>query len=317
MINLSYHLSEEIKENLSIVDKLRTQILTTPLKPRTENLLKYQSDIEKAYWGLTLAKNPITKTQAYKLMSKPLPKKLNDYQKEVVSYIETLRLIREYWTASKSQISSKNILEIYNISCKSVFGSTSTYFRSKESEVADILKFIESGNDHPVIQAGLLQIEITKLSPFENGTGRVAKLLSHLMFSKHGYDLRGLLILEDYYRSDLVSLKEALESIEKDKNATFWLEYFTEGVKKSYQNTLKLVTDPTKSKFSPNFYKLSDRQKSIMEKMNNPEVKISNKEVCKMFKISQITASRDLSKMVNLGLLLPHNKGRSTFYTKA
>jgi len=35
-----------------------------------------------------------------------------------------------------------------------------------------------------------------------------------------------------------------------------------------------------------------------------------------MFKVSQITASRDLSKLGALGLLFIHGKGRSVYYTK-
>jgi len=61
---------------------------------------------------------------------------------------------------------------------------------------------------------------------------------------------------------------------------------------------------------------LNDRQNKILERLENPNLKITNKDVQKMFGVSQITASRDLSKMANLGILLPHGKGRSVFYTK-
>ena len=134
------------------------------------------------------------------------------------------------------------------------------------------------------------------------------------MLAKYGYDLRGLLILEDYYRNEIVSLKEAINSIEKYKNATKWLEYFTEGVKEGTEKVLKTLSE--RSDLSGYSWKLNERQKKILDNFNSPDAKITNKKVQKMFVISQITASRDLSKMVNLGLLLPHGKGRSVFYTK-
>ena len=71
-----------------------------------------------------------------------------------------------------------------------------------------------------------------------------------------------------------------------------------------------------KNNASASLWRLSNRQKLIMEKLENPNIKITNREVAKMFAVSQITASRDLSKMVNLGILLPHGKGRSVYYTK-
>ncbi len=315
MAILSYNLSDIIQSNLHSIEDLRTKVLITPLKPRQEQKIRWEANINKSYWGLKLAENPLTKSQMSKLMSKPVSKKLNNHEKEVLSYMNTLNLIREYWTAHNQALTPKNILEIYDLSCKEVFGSTASYYKSKTDEIKKILNFIESGKDHPVIKAGLLQIEIIKLSPFENGTGRVAKLLSHLMLARFGYDLRGLLVLEDYYRNDLVSLKEATTSIEKHKNATKWLEYFTEGVKQGMEKTLKLLTTIDNSK-SGSLWRLTDRQKKILDSFNNPESKITNKIIQKNFKVSQITASRDLSKMVNLGVLLPHGKGRSVFYTK-
>ncbi len=316
MINLSYHLSESIENNLKEIEALRIKILTIPLKPKSELRLKWESNIEKIYWGLTLADNSLSKTQMAKLLVNPLPKKFKDEEKEVISYMKTLIFIRENWTASTSALNPKNILDIYDLSCKNVFGSTLAYYKSKEPEIKKILEFIESGKDHPIIKAGLIQIEIIKLSPFENGTGRVARLLSHLMLSRFGYDLRGLLVLEDYYREDLVSLKEAITSIEKYKNATKWLEYFIEGVKSGMEKTLKNVQNNSQNTTSNLQWKLSERQKKILESLENPNLKVTNKDVQRMFNVSQITASRDLSKMANLGILLPHGKGRSIFYTK-
>lgn len=310
MINLSYHLSENLVADLKEIETLKIKILNYPILPKNELKLRWEANINKTYWGLTLADNPLTKNQMAKLMISPLPKKMSDPQKEVVSYMNTLTYIRNNWTI--------DVMHIYDLSCKNVFGSSLSYFKTKELEVKKIIEFVESGKIHPVIQTGLIQIEIIKLSPFENGSGRVARLLSHQILNKYAYDLKGFLVLEDYYREDLVSLKEALSSIEKYKNATYWLEYFTKGVRLSMEKVLHGLTivgsDPAISKSS--LWKLTDRQNKILERLENPDLKITNKEVQKMFAVSQITASRDLSKMANLGILLPHGHGRSVFYTK-
>lgn len=316
MINLNYHLSETIEDNLKEIEQLRTKILLTPIRPRNELQLKWEANLSKTYWGLTLADNPLTKKQIIKILVNPLPKKLTDPQKEVISYMKTLTYIRNNWSASNSILTTKHVLDIYDLSCKSVFGSSASYYKTKVDEVGKILEFIETGKEHPVIQAGLIQIEIIKLSPFDNGTGRVARILSHLILSKYGYDLKELLILEDYYRNDLVSLKEAVSSIEKYKNATKWLEYFTSGVKLGMEKLSETLENQKYLTSKQILWRLSERQAKILERLENPDLKITNKDVQKMFNISQITASRDLSKMVNLGTLLPHGKGRSVFYTR-
>jgi len=179
------------------------------------------------------------------------------------------------------------------------------------------LDYLQTGKEHPIVQAGFSQIQIIKISPFENGSARVARLFSHLLLYKHGFDCRGLLVLEQYYRSDLVGLKEAIKSVDRDKNLTFWLEYFAKGIAVQLQKALEEINSPKfKTDLSASFWKLNERQKQILEYLENPEQKITNKEAQKMFSISQITASRYLSKLTSLGLIFSHGKGRSTFYTK-
>lgn len=317
MINLPFHFSDHMAENLDLSSKLRTKILITPLSPRKELKLRWEANLEKIYWGLTLADNPLSKKQMAKMLTASESKKMSNSQKEVVAYKNALDHIRNNWTGSREILTTKDILNIYDMSSKKVFGSTTSYFKSKESEVLEILKYIESGNDHPIIKAGLLQIEIIQLSPFENATGRVARLLSHLVLAQHGYDLRGLLVLEDYYRSDLTSFKKASKSIGLHSSATIWLEYFSLGVLKGMEKTLaNIQNNKTQNLISTSYWKINERLEKIINYLENPNKKITNKDVQKQFGVSQITASRDLAKLTSMGILLSHGKGRSVTYTK-
>lgn len=317
MLNLPFNISEKIIKYVKDIDSIRQKVLLYPSSPRQDIKLRWEATIEKIYWGLTLADNPLSKKQMAKLLATHPPKKMTDYQKEVISYKSSIDYIRNNWTACSNLLTTRDILHIYDLSCKSVFGSTTNYFKSKEKEVSQILKYIESGNDHPIIKAGLIQIEIIKLSPFENGTGRVARLLSHLILAKYGYDLHGFLVLEEYYRSDLVTLKNISKSVETHNNATIWLEYFSYGVLKSMEKTLNYVENNRSSNIISNsFWKLNDRQQQITYLLENPDIKITNKDVQTKFNISQITASRDLAKLTAMGILLSHGKGRSVSYTK-
>jgi Fic family protein len=138
------------------------------------------------------------------------------------------------------------------------------------------------------------------------------------MLYKHGFDCRGLLVLEEYYRTDLVTLREAIKTADQNRNLTFWLEYFAKGIVVQLKKALAEVNSPKfKTDLPASFWKINEKQKRILAYLENPELKITNKEVQKLFGISQITASRYLSKLANLGLILSHGKGRSVFYTKA
>ena len=121
MLNLTYHLSETIQENLKRIDELRTKILLTPLSPKQEMKLRYEANISKSYWALTLADNPLTKAQIIKLLDNPLPKKLTDPQKEIVGYLNALSYIHNYWSGQNKQITTRTVLDLYDLSCKKSF----------------------------------------------------------------------------------------------------------------------------------------------------------------------------------------------------
>lgn len=64
------------------------------------------------------------------------------------------------------------------------------------------------------------------------------------------------------------------------------------------------------------FFELNDRQKSILNMLDQPTASITNRLTQKAYKVSQITASRDLAKLTTLGFLFSHGKGRSVYYTR-
>jgi Fic family protein len=177
---------------------------------------------------------------------------------------------------------------------------------------------LETSSENPIIQAGIAQAEILRISPFPTGNGRVSRLLSYLYLFKYGYDARGLVFFDEYLRSDLVTLRQVLERAFTTGNSTLWLEHFAKGVLVQMQKSLESINNLSfKTTLPASFWKLNDRQKEILNYLEKPDEKITNKKVQSMFKISQITASRDLAKLANLGLLFGHGKGRSRFYTRA
>jgi Fic family protein len=155
------------------------------------------------------------------------------------------------------------------------------------------------------------------IAPFEKDNGKVARLIPYLYLYRFGYDFRRFLVLEEYWRSDLVSLRQATQNVKLTRNLTVWLEYFASSLLAQLNNTYdnvtsgKILTNVRMSTFS-----LNTRQEQILNILTEPGMQITNMQVQRKFKISQVTASRDLAKLVRLELVLSHGKGRSVFYTK-
>jgi hypothetical protein len=196
------------------------------------------------------------------------------------------------------------------------FKNTNSFISIKKDIVA-LLDFLQTGNEHPVIQAGIAQINLIRFPALIENRGCLARLIPYLFLYKYGYNFRGLLVLDEYFRRDLATLKEVVSNVEKTNNLTLWLEYFTKGISSQLQKTLiNLQSLKFQTDLPTTFWRLNSRQKEIINLLDNPDLVITNKDIQKMFKISQITASRDLSKLTKLGLLFPYGKGRSTYYLK-
>lgn len=320
-MDLAYNVSENLKSYLDKIEKLRVEILLLPISPRTEIRLKWNSLLEKILWSLSLADNPLSKSNIVSLLSgtQTVNKvKLTNFQKDVINQKKAFNYIKENWLANEAQVTMNVIIKLYEISCKETLGKMSGLTEYSQNRINTVLDYLQKGKDQPIIQAGIAQIELIKITPFDNGNGRVARLLSHLFLYKNGYDVRQMISFEEYFRRDMVTFKRMMDISKIQGNLTLWLEYFAYCVMRSLEKVLDAVKNQKfRDELPVSFWKLSTRQRQILEILDQPGIGITNKEVQKLHRISQITASRDLGKLATLGLLLVHGKGRSVYYTKA
>jgi len=320
MPQLAYNLSDNIKRCLGEIDTLRKSIVLTSINPKISLRLRWNSEIERIYWAFSLTDFQYFKQQITDILIKRSEgnKKMPKEKRLILDYKKALDYIRSDWLAANKEIDANTVRDLFDIAIKPTAGNPSvTKFNSRKNLIDHLMEYLRAGKEHPVIQAGIAHIQILGLSPFNEGNGRISRLLTYLVLYKEGYDFNDLFYLEEYFRKDIVSLREAVKSVDLTQNMTLWLEYFTKGVviqlEKTYEN---IKTEKFGSSTPYTFWRLNDRQEEILVILQNPNEKVNNSRVQKLFKTTQITASRDLAKLTSLGLLFPHGKGRSTYYTK-
>ena len=318
MATLAYNLSPKLEDYLEKIESLRKQILLTAIPPKTELRLRWEAALNRVFWSLSLTDNTLTKQEMTNLLSQLGIKRLGPAQKQVINYKKALDYINENWLVSSLQINFPSVKKLFEICFKGIPTQNLGAINSVKKEIDYFLEYLQTGKENPILQAGIAQIVMIELSPSTDGNGSLARLIPYLFLYKHGYDMRGLLVIDEYLRRDVVALKAAITSVRNNKNLTLWLEYFSYGV--AVQLT-KALEDIQKSRFSSelpsSYWKLNERQREVLSLLEQPGVRVTNKVVQKMFGVSQITASRDLAKLASLGLVFPHGKGRSVYYTKA
>jgi hypothetical protein len=145
MVTLTYNLSDHLRKYIRTSRSLRQKILLTPLPPQIELRMRWEATLQKIFWALSLADTPVSKPNMVKLLALPPKRRLNKFEKDIINYKKALDYIQEDWTASSKTISPERILELYNLACKPVFGSSATSFRAKRKRLQYFLDYLQTG----------------------------------------------------------------------------------------------------------------------------------------------------------------------------
>jgi Fic family protein len=127
-------------------------------------------------------------------------------------------------------------------------GSTTVRFKPVSAArtpfaVDDLIERYEhavgAGGHHPVLLSGLFVLDLLVIHPFEDGNGRVARLLTGAMLSDHGYTVGRYVSLEQAIAESADAYHQALlDSTHGWHEGTAdpwpWLRYFTSVIADAY-----------------------------------------------------------------------------------
>lgn len=312
MTNISYSLSPKLREELESIEHARRELMLVPLTNHEEIEQRWKGMINKLYYSLALTGNPLRKSEMIKLLSSPPKKKMEKVELEVFKYKYGIDHIAHTWTNAKKTVRVADIMILYDISC---YGK----LRYGQTELQRLLDYLDTTGDSPVVKAAIATLEIVRIRPFTDGNGRIARLVGNLFLAKHAHNMRGFVSPEKYWLENMIAFREASRIAQSASSATIWVEFFAQSIRATLTELLGEITNISsisKDNINRSFIYLTDRQKRILTLLDQPNISVSNKLIQDVFSVSQITASRDLTKLSLLGLLYKHGKGRSIRYTK-
>jgi len=189
------------------------------------------------------------------------------------------------------------------------------------AEINDFLLWFNVDQHHdPLIKAGLTHLWFVTIHPFEDGNGRIARAVGDMALaraensSQRFYSLSSQMQLErnDYY--------EMLEHTQKGTlNVTVWLEWFLGCLLRAMQTaegTLDAVL--LKARFWQRWAgtPMNERQIKLLNRLlDGFDGKLTNKKWSAIAKCSPDTALRDISDLMDRGVLAKSDAGgRSTSY---
>ena len=102
---------------------------------------------------------------------------------------------------------------------------------SVESYLENWLEYLASGNEHPIIKAGILHAQFELIHPFNDGNGRVGRLLIPLILTCLRTLCRPAFYLSEYFERHRDRYTNYLNNLHQSQEAwQDWVQFFLEAV---------------------------------------------------------------------------------------
>lgn len=317
MISISYTITPAMTDHLVAIDSYRRLILTTPLSPVNERKLRWTAVLGHITGSLAVSGTVLPKSHIITLLTHP-PKHPTSPEQLVLSYRQALDWITETWSANPKSV-TLSVLETLATMITAPHRENAA-FQDEEAGLRHLLTYLQSQSDHPILLAGITQGLLASSSLDTRTKVPISLATTTLILAKYGYDCRGLLALDHWWAASRDRYGEAMQSINRLGQLTAWLEYYTAIAESAYEHLAMTVSQAgvgVVSDLPAATWQLTSREEQIIRRLDSPTTRITNRDVQHSFRVSQVTASRNLTRLASLGLLYTHGKGRSVYYTKA
>ena len=339
MFKPKFVITNKINNSLLEIERARGFLEAAKLKEEWIKEMQSEAIILESHHSTHIEGTQLTLKQAREILAgKSLRGIRKDDRQELLNYRRAMDFVAEY-LGKKSEITEDLIKKIHRILVKDVRGGSlepGRYRRAQNyvvnsltgeiiytppppSKVPKLMgEFIRWLNEEtgisPVLIAGIAQYQFVDIHPFLDGNGRTARLLCTLILYQNGYDFKKLFSLSEYYDKDRPSYYNAIQSVRNnDMDMTYWLEYFTEGLKNQLievkikgEMAIKKEVILEKAKR----LNLNQRQQEILLYLVE-EKRVSVEKIVRKFNWVRRTVQRDLVKLVNLGFVKEMAKSKT------
>jgi Fic family protein len=191
-----------------------------------------------------------------------------------------------------------------------------------KKEMTAFLKwFNATDNTDPVLRAGLAHLWFVTIHPFDDGNGRIARAIADMALARSEESSQRFYSMSAQIRLERKAYYDMLEKIQKGSlDVTPWLEWFLGCLNRAFDSTEETLGSVLrKARFweahanTP----FNHRQRLMLNKLlDGFEGKLTSSKWAKIAKSSQDTALRDISELVERGVLARDaGGGRSTSYS--
>lgn len=259
-------------------------------------------------------------------------------QQEVVGYFETLDTIAENYASigiNEGQIKSlHNLLMKYSVkdawhkgeykqvtnaveanlpdgSKQTIFKTTEPGFQTQDAMIRLVEWYNHDKETLPLVKDALFVYEFLSIHPFQDGNGRLSRLLASLLLLKNGYTWIQYISFEHEIENRKSEYYNVLMDAQKNRpgeNASKWLTFFTSCIN-NIQSNLLIKLEESRKLSEP----LTPREQRIHFYVQN-HAGCSSGNISVKLNIPLPTVKKTLIQLLNKKVINKEGIGRSTGY---
>lgn len=310
------------------ITSLKKSVLITSAgaSTRIEGAKLNDEEVEKVMQGLSVSKFADRDSQEVQGYLETLQNVFDSYQslplrestikslhKELLKYSNKDDLHRGEYKKTENTV---GVLGTDGKVARIMFETTPAYLTPKEmTELVDwTYEALEKSRFHPPLIIANFIVEFLKIHPFEDGNGRLSRVLTNLLLLRSGYQFMQYVsheqLIEKRKDEYYIALRKSQETFKTDHDTIApWLNFFLAVVKEQATKALiYLEEERVEDTLSPKQYEVWKYISSVNEASRSDIVKNTN--------VGMPTVKQALDRLLELGKIKRIGKGPGTRYRK-
>lgn len=310
-----------------ILGKLKRTVLVTSTgaSTRIEGARLSNADVEKLIQGITIQKFADRDKQEVLGYFELLQNVFDAYEdirlsessvkhlhKELLKHVEKdKRHLGEY----KKKENAVQMLDASGRVVGTIFETTPAYLTPKEMQelVEWTAAALRDKKFHPLLVIGNFLVEFLKIHPFEDGNGRLSRILTNLLMLKEGYLYMPYVshekLIEDKKAEYYLALRKSQRTFKKGAvgDVAPWLDHFLDVVYEQSKTAVSLLSEEGIEQV------LSSKQLAVWEALQQVDEATAG-AIAKTSKVARPTVNQALEKLLRMGRIQRLGLGRGTRY---
>jgi len=238
---------------------------------------------------------------------------IKHFHKELLKYVEKDKL---HYGEYKKKENKVMMIDAAGKSVGTLFDTTPAYLTSKEmQELVEVTQqAFKKAIYHPLMIIGNFLVDFLNIHPFQDGNGRLSRVLTNVLLLKSGYSYVPYVshekLVEDNKADYYMALRKSQKTLKSSHpNIVPWLDFFFDIVIKQSEESVELLSRENIEKL------LSVKQLAIWNYLQSVE-EASPAEIAKKARVARPTVNQAVNKLLKLKKIERIGLGRSTRYRK-